>query len=134
ERAFTRWGWRVTDGERYEAGFLNSRSRRICLVEVINKNAVADAGCFARLGHLERDEFAVIAYDGIRGFEAGKITEVREPLTGAAAVEFKLPEVHIAGASEVLLVALDERKLAVREDALRFVVLAGRVGVVCNLF
>src|SRR6266481_5368665 len=70
----------------------------VCLLDVINKNAVTDTCRVARLGHLKRDELAVVAYDRVGRFVAGIIAEVREPLVIAAAVELELPEVHIARA------------------------------------
>ena len=48
----------------------------------------------------------------------------------SAAVQPEFPEVHIAGAFEVLLVAFDQRVLAVGKNALWLVILAGRVGVI----
>src|SRR5260221_10471465 len=99
-------------------------SRFIC---VINKDAVADTGGFARGCHLKGDEFAIVADDRVRCFVTRIITEMGQALVRTATVELQFPEVDKTWTFEVLLVAFDERELAIRIDALRFIILSGRI-------
>ena len=52
----------------------------------------------------------------------------------AAAIERELPQVNVGRTAGMLLVAFDERELAVGENALGFVVDRGRIGVTQDLF
>src|SRR2546423_14883104 len=85
----------------------------LCAIDIINENAVPNAGGFARSRHLEGDKFSIVAHHWIRGFIARVITEISEALVVAAPVEFKFPEIHVAGAFQVLLVTFDQRELAI---------------------
>src|SRR2546425_8392454 len=63
----------------------------LCLFNVVNEDAMADAGRVARLRHLERDEFAVVAHDRVGRLVTGIVAEVSKPLIITAAVELQFP-------------------------------------------
>src|ERR1043166_6706237 len=105
----------------------------LCFLDVVNKQAVPDAGGFARAGHLEGDELAVIAHDRVGSLVTGIIAEKSEPLVLAAAIELKFPKVHKSRPLAILFIALDQCELTIGKNPFGLIVLARRVGVVDHL-
>src|SRR2546423_3659085 len=58
---------------------------------VVNENAVTDAGGFVRFCELEGDESAVVTHDWIRCLIPWMVTVVGEPIHVTRAVERQLP-------------------------------------------